>query len=345
MGWRGQVGTLGQNRDVDPLMNRELISYVENFHNATVMVVGDLIADYYIWGKVDRISPEAPVPIVEVGRESYMLGGAGNVANNILSLGGKIRICGVVGHDEMGRWVTHELRSQGVDTGGIVVEDGRPTTKKTRVIAHSQHVVRFDHESKGDVSVRAQEIILNYIEAHLKNLRVLVISDYAKGVVTRDLIKRVLELAKENNISVVVDPKMKHFDYYTGATVITPNTAEAAMASGLPITNKESLGKAGEILLRQSGSTAILITRGEHGMSLFERSGEVTHIPAVAREVFDVTGAGDTVVSTLALSLASRATLKEASMLANYAAGIVVGIVGTATVKREQLLSTLAERL
>lgn len=325
-------------------VEKNLTHYIEDFQKASVLVIGDIIADHYIWGKVERISPEAPVPIVDVQRENYMLGGAGNVANNILSLGGKIRICGVVGHDEMGRWVTHELRTQGVDTGGIVVEDGRPTTKKTRVIAHSQHVVRFDHESKGVVSVRAQEIILNYIEAHLKGLQVVVISDYAKGVVTRDLVKRVLELAMGNNISVVVDPKMKHFDYYRGATVITPNTAEAAMASGIPVTNEESLSKAGEILLRQSGSTAILITRGEHGMTLFERSGEVTHIPAVAREVFDVTGAGDTVVSTLALSLAGGATLKEASMLANYAAGIVVGIVGTATVKREQLLSTLAEK-
>ncbi len=323
---------------------QSLTQYIQTFPEATVLVIGDIIADHYIWGKVERISPEAPVPVVDVQRENYMLGGAGNVANNILSLGGKIRICGVVGHDEMGRWVTHELRSRGGDTEGIIVEDGRPTTKKTRVIAHSQHVVRFDHESKGEVSVRAQEIILNYIEAHLKDLRVLVISDYAKGVVTRDLVKRVLELAIENGISVVVGPKMKHFDYYTGATVITPNTAEAAMASGFHITNEELLGKAGEILLRQSGSTAILITRGEHGMTLFERSGEVTHILAVAREVFDVTGAGDTVVSTLALSLASGATLKEASMLANYAAGIVVGIVGTATVKREQLLSTLAEK-
>jgi len=323
---------------------KDIRLYIENFDKATVLVIGDIIADHYIWGNVERISPEAPVPIVEVRRESYRLGGAGNVANNILSLGGKIRLCGVVGHDEMGRWVIHELRSRGVDTGGIVVEEGRPTTKKTRVIAHNQHVVRFDHEWRGDVSSSSEEAILDHIEAHLGDFRVVVISDYAKGVVTRNLVKRVLELAMENHLSVVVDPKMKHFDYYTGASIITPNTAEAAMACGFSITDDESLNRAGHILLRQSGSPAILITRGEHGMTLFERNGDVTHIPAVAREVYDVTGAGDTVVSTLALSLASGATFKEASTIANYAAGIVVGVVGTATVNKEQLLSALAER-
>lgn len=337
------MGTVGEDRDVDTLMNKELFPFVENFHNATITVIGDIIADHYIWGKVERISPEAPVPIVDVQRESYMLGGAGNVTGNILSLDGKVRICGVVGHDDMGRWITHELRSHGVDTSGIIVEDGRPTTKKTRVVAHSQHVVRFDHESKGDISPQAQDIMLEYIKTHLKDTRVLVISDYAKGVVTRSLVKGVLELAMENNIRVVVDPKLKHFDYYTGATVITPNTTEASMASGINILDGESLCRAGETLLQQSGSTAVLITRGEHGMSLFERGGQVTHIPAVAREVFDVTGAGDTVVSTLALSLATGATLRDASRLANYAAGIVVGIVGTATVKRDQLMATIVE--
>jgi D-beta-D-heptose 7-phosphate kinase/D-beta-D-heptose 1-phosphate adenosyltransferase len=318
-----------------------LIDYIQNFHKANVLVIGDIIADHYIWGRVERISPEAPVPIVDVQKESYMLGGAGNVANNILSLDGRVKICGVVGNDEMGRWINHELRQQSVNTDGIVVEDARPTTRKTRVVAHSQHVVRFDHENKGDISSQAQDIIIEYIGNHLKDIRVLVISDYAKGVVTRHLTKRVLELSIENNIPVVVDPKMKHFDYYTGATVITPNTNEASAASGIHIQNDESLCRAGEILLKQSGAAAILITRGEHGMSLFEKGGIATHIPSVARDVYDVTGAGDTVVSTLALSLAAGATLKEASRLANYAAGIVVGIVGTATVSRKQLTSVI----
>lgn len=320
-----------------------MIEYIQNFNKAAVLVIGDIIADHYVWGKVERISPEAPVPIVDVQRESYMLGGAGNVANNILSLEGNVRICGVVGRDEMGRWITHSLRVQGVDTSGVVVEDGRPTTKKTRVIAHSQHVVRFDHECRREITTEAEDIILEYVKNHIKDIRVVVISDYAKGVVTRYLLKRLLELALENDIDVVVDPKLKHFDYYIGSTIMTPNTAEASMASGLNIGDEESLHRAGEILLKQSGSKAILITRGEHGMNLFERSGEVTHIPAVAREVFDVTGAGDTVVSTIALALAAGASLKDASRLANYAAGIVVGIIGTGTVRKDQLLSTLTE--
>lgn len=321
--------------------NQNLTSYIEAFPEAAVLVIGDIIADHYIWGKVDRISPEAPVPIVDVQRESYMPGGASNVANNILSLKGKVRICGVVGNDEMGRWVTHALRSQGVETGGIIVEDKRPTTKKTRVIAHNQHVVRFDHECRGEISSHSQDIIIEYIESCLGDIGALVLSDYAKGVVTRHLVKKVLELSADNNIYTVVDPKMKHFDYYTGATIITPNTAEASAASGIHIYNEESLCKAGDILLKQSDSAAMLITRGEHGLSLFEKGGAITHIPAVAREVYDVTGAGDTVVSALALSIATGANLREAARIANYAAGIVVGIVGTAAVKQEQLMATL----
>ena len=323
-------------------MNR-FAKYIQEFHKSNVLVVGDIIADHYIWGKVERISPEAPVPIVDVQRESYMLGRAGNVSNNILSLEGQVRICGVVGHDDMGRWIIHTLKAEGINTDGIVIEDGRPTTKKTRVIAHSQHVVRFDHESRGEISTQAQDIILKYIKTHLNDIKVVVISDYAKGVVTRHLVKSILEFASENNLHVVVDPKLKHFDYYTGATVITPNTTEASMASDINISDDASLYRAGEILLKQSCASAILITRGEHGMSLFERDGNVTHIPAVAREVFDVTGAGDTVVSTLALSLAAGAPPRDAAKIANYAAGIVVGIVGTATVQQKQLLAVLAE--
>ena len=335
------MGKMGQDRDVDKMNPRTLIPYINNFQNTTVAIIGDIIADHYIWGKVERISPEAPVPIVDVNKENFMLGGAGNVANNILSLGGSIIIGGVAGNDEMGGWIINTLRTQGVDTTGIAVEDGRPTTRKTRVIAHSQHVVRFDRESRGEISGQSQEIILGFIKNHQKTIKVLVISDYAKGVITRNLLKSVLDMAIENNILVVVDPKLKHFDYYRGAAIITPNTLEASAASGINIYDNETLCRAGENLLNQSGSTAILITRGEHGMSLFERGGRVTHIPAVAREVYDVTGAGDTVVSTLALSLAAGAKFDEASILANYAAAIVVGIVGTGTVNREQIMAVL----
>lgn len=318
-----------------------LSEYISRFNNATVLVVGDIIADHYVWGKVERISPEAPVPIVDVQSESFMLGGAGNVTGNILSLGGKVRLCGVVGRDDMGRWIVNRLRSEGVCTDGIVVEEGRPSSKKTRVIAHNQHVVRFDHESRGEISLESQDIILEYIRTHIDDIKVVVISDYAKGVITRNLVKNILELALEYNLCIIVDPKLKHFDFYTGATVITPNTSEASMASGLTITDDETLLKAGNTLLKQSNAEAILITRSEHGMSLFQRNNDVIHIPAVAREVYDVTGAGDTVVSTLALSVAAGASLNDAAILANYAGGIVVGIVGTATVHQEQLIAAL----
>lgn len=321
----------------------KLSEYINKFNNATVLVVGDIIADHYVWGKVERISPEAPVPIVDVQSESILLGGAGNVASNILSLGGKVRICGVVGRDDMGRWIINRLKSEGVCTDGILVEEGRPSSKKTRVIAHNQHVVRFDHESRGEISPHSQDLIYEYIKTHINDIKVVIISDYAKGVITRSLVKNILQLAADYNLSVIVDPKLKHFDFYTGASVITPNTSEASIASGISISDNETLLKAGNILLNQSNVEAILITRSEHGMSLFQRNNDVTHIPAVAREVYDVTGAGDTVVSTLALSVAAGASLRDAALLANYAGGIVVGIVGTAAVHQEQLIAALNE--
>lgn len=335
---------MGKDRDDSPLKdmnNKDLIKYIERFQGSPILVVGDIIGDHYIWGTVERISPEAPVPVVDVERESYMLGGAGNVANNIVSLGGKVKICGVVGNDEMGQWIVHNLKRGGIETEGIVVEEERPTTKKTRVIAHSQHVVRFDYENKNDITQSSQDRIIHYIQTHLHEVRTIVLSDYAKGVITRYVVKKILEMAQKENLYVVVDPKTQHFDYYAGSTVITPNTHEAAIAAGIPIKDMESLLKAGHILLSQSSAKAILITRGEHGMSLFERDKSPFHIPAVAREVFDVTGAGDTVVGTLALSISTGASLKEGAMIANYAAGLVVGMVGTGTVSREALRNAI----
>ncbi len=320
-----------------------LTEYIGRYSDTTVLVVGDIIADHYVWGKVERISPEAPVPIVDVQRESFMLGGAGNVASNILSLGGRVKLCGVIGNDDMGRWILNKLKTDDVCTDGIAIEEGRPTSKKTRVIAHNQHVVRFDHESRGEIAAQSQEFIMDYIGTHIDDIRVIVISDYAKGVITKYMAQAILSLALEYNLCIIIDPKLKHFDFYTGATVITPNTSEASMASGVTISDEPSLLKAGDILLKQSGAEAILITRSEHGMSLFQRNNDVTHIPAVARDVYDVTGAGDTVVSTLALSVAAGASLKDAAILANYAGGIVVGIVGTATVQRDQLLMAVTD--
>ncbi|MCI0526970.1 MAG: D-glycero-beta-D-manno-heptose-7-phosphate kinase [Nitrospira sp.] len=320
-------------------MNR-LLSYVDKFPKAKILVVGDLMVDHYIWGNVSRISPEAPVPVVEVTAESIRPGGAANVFNNIVALEGQADLCGVIGADESGRWLQQEVKQCGANIDGLVSEDLRPTIQKTRIVAHSQQVVRYDREKRHSISSSTQhkifEFILNKMESN-NRCDCLVLSDYAKGVITQGLAKDLLSLAKKNGVSTLVDPKVSHMDYYREVTVVTPNHLEASQASGVNIINEQSLLEAGHRLLQRLNCESVLITRGEKGMSLFEKNGEVTHIPTMAKAVFDVTGAGDTVVGTLALGLAAGATLTEAATLANYAAGVVVGIVGTATVSRQML--------
>jgi D-glycero-beta-D-manno-heptose-7-phosphate kinase len=319
------------------LDKKKLLGYVSKFKDARLLVVGDIMLDHFIWGKVTRISPEAPVPVVDISHESLLLGGAANVVNNIISLGGKAGICGAIGHDEMGRKVVHELRAKNVDSEGLVVEEARPTTVKTRVIAHSQQVVRFDRESKGGINGDSEKFILGYVNANPGSISGIVISDYAKGVITQKLVAGLVKFARKNNIPVSVDPKVGHFDYYKGVTVVTPNNLEASQGSGIDITDDAALLSAGKKLMDRFKSDAVLITRGEYGMSLFERGKEPVHIPTVAKDVYDVTGAGDTVIAVFTLALAVGASMHEAALIANHAAGIVVGEVGTATVKPEQL--------
>lgn len=325
------------DREACEMTPRHAKQYVTRFREVTILVIGDLMVDHYLWGKVSRISPEAPVPVVDVTSESIRLGGAANVLNNLLALGGRGYLCGIIGQDGMGRTLLRDLRKRGVDTSGIVVQKSRPTTTKTRIIAHSQQVVRFDHELRSDITEKSQKMILHCAQAKMKEMDCLVISDYAKGVVTGALIKDLLALAREYGKQVVVDPKVKNLPLYKGVTVITPNTLEAAQSSGIDIVDDKSLVLAGTWILNRLSCDAVLITRGEQGMSLFERNGEVIHIPTVAKGVFDVTGAGDTVVCTLALALSAGASMKEAAVLANHAAGIVVGVVGTATATQEML--------
>ena len=315
----------------------DLLRPLRRFPRAHVLVVGDIIGDHYIWGKVDRISPEAPVPVVHVTAESYRLGGAANVAHNIVSLGGRVTVCGVVGEDEAGRWLLKEMAVRGIRTAGVLVSAERPTTVKTRVIAHSQQVVRFDREVRETLPGAIRAKILEHALQAMPQVQAVVISDYSKGVVTRELVRRLARRAKGRGIPLAVDPKVSHFPYYRGVTLISPNTQEAAAATGIPIVDEESLLRAGRKLLRQTRSQAVLITRGEQGMSLFQGDHSVVHLPTAAREVYDVTGAGDTVIGVLALALAAGVPLPQAATLANLAAGIVVGEVGTATVDREQL--------
>lgn len=326
----------------EALSKKDLRPYLDRFEGHRVLVVGDLMLDHYIWGSVQRISPEAPVPVVNVLRESVLLGGAGNVLHNILTLGGRGILCGVVGADEAGRWLSEELRSKGVEAGGVVVEEERPTTKKTRIIAHQQQVVRYDHEKKSEISGKTEKKFIQFINDQLDQIDCMVISDYAKGVITEGLLEAILPLALRRGIPVVVDPKVHHFSLYKKVTVVTPNHLEASQASGIEIEDEATLHQAGKTLLKKLGCQAVLITRGEQGMSLFDKSGEIAHIPTEARQVFDVTGAGDTVVSTLSLAISAGAPLAAAARLANHAAGVVVGMVGTTAIEKAMLERALS---
>lgn len=320
---------------------KRALEIIDNFPMSKVLVVGDLMVDQFIWGKVSRISPEAPVPVVKVTSENFLLGGSANVLNNIFSVGGKVHVTGIIGSDDMGRLLTGKLREMNVDTGGVIVEHDRPTTVKTRIIAHRQQVVRFDRENKQSVSLDSVEKMVEYVETIGDDLGAIVISDYSKGIVSERLLKGISEAISGRDIVVCIDPKQNDFSLYRDFDVITPNHHEAGRALGMEITSEDDLINSGETLLERFGFRAVLITKGEDGMSLFENGGKITHIPTVAREVFDVTGAGDTVVGVFALCMAAGATFKEAAVLANHAAGIVVGKVGTATVSQEELRKML----
>ena len=316
---------------------KDLLPYISKFKKARIMVIGDLMVDEYIWGSVSRISPEAPVPVVSVTSESLRLGGAGNVVNNIHSLEGKVLIGGVLGNDEMGRKVIHDLRKMGVDTKGVIVEPERVTTVKTRIIAQHQQVVRYDREVIRPPQRESLQQIISLLKERLNELDAVLISDYGKGVVCESLLEQVRSLALDTGKVLAVDPKVKNFPLFRQATIITPNHHEAAEAAGRWIQNEEDLMAVGRTLLQRLQAKSVLITRGEKGMTLFQEDGEVTNIPTMAKEVFDVTGAGDTVISVLTLALAAGANPKEAAMLSNYAAGIVVGEIGTATLKASEL--------
>jgi len=325
------------------MSNRRAFAVIENFSRSRVLVVGDIMADHFIWGKVSRISPEAPVPVVEVRKDHFTLGGCANVLNNIFAMGGRVHLAGVVGSDETGRRLLSEFRSRGLDTGGVVVEAGRPTTLKTRIVAHGQQVVRFDREDRRPVQAKSIRKILSYIESLRDDLGALVVSDYSKGVVTRPLLEGIRKVIAGRPIFTCVDPKQRDFSVYQGFDIVTPNHYEAGYAAGEEMQNGQDHIRVGMKLLQQYDFKALLMTRGEEGMSLFERNGRTRHtaFPAEAREVFDVTGAGDTVIGVLALSMAAGASFREAAYLANHAAGIVVGKAGTATVTREELKRAL----
>src|SRR6266850_2472421 len=328
---------------------------VQRFAGRRVAVLGDCMLDRYLWGRVDRISPEAPVPVVEVERESLALGGAGNVAANLKSLGAEPVLLGVLGADDEGRRLREALAERGLDVRTVIEDATRPTTVKTRIIAHSQQVVRADRESRADLTGAPLERLLGAIERELPRCEALVVSDYGKGVIQPRVLAAALEVAqrpavaatprgaasREPGIPVCVDPKESHLDAYRGVSILTPNQHEAGILQGRRIRDDASLLEVGWGLQKRLDAEAILVTRGADGMSLFERGGRYTYLPTVAREVFDVTGAGDTVVSVVALALAAGADFPSACRLANHAAGIVIREVGTAACTRDQLVAAL----
>jgi rfaE bifunctional protein kinase chain/domain len=313
---------------------------LKEFTRKKILVIGDLILDRYIWGKVDRISPEAPVPVVEVTKEDFLLGGASNVAHNIVALGGSATIVGVVGNDRAGDVLTNLLDKQGIECHGAF-RCSRNTIVKTRVIAHNQQVVRFDKEDKDRLDGKTAVRLFEYIREVIHDHDAVIISDYKKGVISSELIKAVLKSAKPSHIFVSVDPKVGHFKFYKNVSLITPNLAEASLASGIEIKDEGSLINAGKTLLKSLSCDAVLITRGEQGMSLFEKE-KVTHIPTVTKDVYDVTGAGDTVIAAFTLAYAAGAGMKNAAVIANHAAGIVVTKVGTAVATTDQLQKSLS---
>jgi len=314
---------------------------ISRFSKARVLVIGDLILDEFLWGNVSRISPEAPVPVVWVKSESFMPGGAANVANNIHALGGKAYLAGVVGMDERGRILTDEMRKKGMDVEGIVVDGERPTTLKTRIIAHHQQVVRIDKEKMDGLGGGLIDQLIDYVKEIINDIDAIIVEDYGKGVVTPKLLQEVLRLAMRHKKIVTVDPKEEHFHYYKGVTAITPNHHEAARAAGVRVKDSGSIAKIGKILLNKLKCEAVLMTLGEDGMQLFERSGRITHIPTVAQDVFDVSGAGDTVIGTFTLALAAGVGIRSAARISNFAAGIVVGKVGIAAVTQEELIKAM----
>jgi D-beta-D-heptose 7-phosphate kinase/D-beta-D-heptose 1-phosphate adenosyltransferase len=340
---------------IDPVALKRTIL---RFPKARILVIGDIILDEYIWGDVERISPEAPVPVVWAKRRSYMPGGAANVASNISSLGAKVSLAGVVGADHNKNIVLSQLRKNAIGTKAIFTEKGRYTTLKSRIFARHQQVIRLDWEHTESLKKRTQERLIDFVLKNIKKFDAIVIEDYGKGVIDHIFLKRVISCARRLNKVITVDPKEEHFQYYRGTTTITPNRRETENAIRyLKIRDKQNKFKiyndgllsdrdiknAGYAILKHLNLDSLLITLGERGMWLFQKENKDHLISTVAQDVFDVSGAGDTVIAAFTLSLACGATKIEAAHIANFAAGIVVGKVGVVTARRDELLERVCK--
>jgi D-beta-D-heptose 7-phosphate kinase/D-beta-D-heptose 1-phosphate adenosyltransferase len=337
------------------LSKSRLQQIIRRFPDSRVLVVGDLILDRYLFGRVRRVSPEAPVPVVELERGEDRPGGAGNAVMNVAGLNGKVWVAGVVGKDKAGERLTAILKRPGISPLAVVPDPGRITPVKTRVVAVPQHhqVVRIDQENANPASGEIRRKILGQLEGVISRVDAVIVSDYGKGMISLGLMEGLLKLADKRKIPVGVDPKPGNFSFYRGVSFLTPNHIEAGEIAGFPAETDKEVEKAGQEIIQESGCRYLLITRGEKGMTLFEQSAKskaqsanrgrpsVTHIPTAAREVFDVSGAGDTVIATFTLALIAGATPLEAAQIANVAAGLVVGKFGTAVVSRKELMEAI----
>lgn len=323
---------------MDQARARELVAA---FPAAHVLVLGDLMLDRYVWGDVERISPEAPVPVVRVDRESRMLGGAGNVARNLASLGAQVEVAAVVGDDDAAAELERLFIDWKIDPGGLVIEPGRPTTQKTRVIARAQQVVRFDRESEQPVSASSRARLLESLRSRASRFQGVIVQDYAKGLLGRELVEQAMPIFHEQELRVFVDPKSEPWDAYSGAELVKPNLREAHEIVGARLEASSDLESVGRAVLERTGAQVVALTRGDQGMTIFSRAGETRHVPTVERAVADVAGAGDTAIAVLALGRLAGASWLEAATLANAAAGFVVGVPGTAALNPSDLLAAL----
>lgn len=323
----------------------EIKAFFTRAKHLKVLVVGDLILDEYLWGEAERISPEAPVQVVDVSRQDMRLGGAGNVINNLLSLGCQVKVASVIGDDEDGRTVLNRLELRGIQDDGVVLSAARKTSRKTRVLASNQQIVRIDRESRKEINDALAQHLIKFVTPQLPHVQVVLLSDYLKGVLTDRLTKNLINLCRDAGVPVLVDPKGKDYSKYRGATLLTPNLKEAAEATGIRISSGEDVSRAGRQLLKDLALDALVLTRGEKGMSLFVEGRNEIQLPSMVREVFDVTGAGDTVLATIGFGLAGGLDFQDAVILANMAAGVVVGKVGTSTVTPNEILQSISHEV
>jgi D-beta-D-heptose 7-phosphate kinase/D-beta-D-heptose 1-phosphate adenosyltransferase len=324
------------------LDRRRLERIVDEFAAVRLLVLGDLVLDEYIWGDVDRVSPEAPVPVVHVRDEQTMLGGAANTARNVVALGGSAEVCSVIGDDSSGRRMAGLLKDLGVDPEGLIVVPGRPTTRKTRIVAQSQQIVRFDRETWEPLTPAASRKLLEVIRRRAGQVDGVIVDDSGKGVLSRRVAAAAMKRFHAEGVPVTVDPKVE-LAPYRGASLLKPNLREAEEISGISVDSRADLDRAVARLRRRIGGGDVVVTRGPDGMSVFPEDGPRVDVPTIAREVFDVQGAGDTAIAALTLGLRAGATLLEAAVIANAASGIVVGKVGTATASAEEVKALLPE--